>query len=112
MQIMESLGGDIAWIDRFVAQHAAIFYFWAVLALYALSPRNAYQFSELVEGHATDTYQGMRCLSSNNLFQHVNQSRNNPANFISSAIISAAHLADMSENADILLIILLASAVY
>lgn len=55
---MESLGGDNAWIDRFVAQHAAIAYFWGVMLLYALSPRNAYQFSELVEGHATDTYEG------------------------------------------------------
>jgi hypothetical protein len=58
---MESLGGDIAWVDRFVAQHSAIFYYWAVMALYAVSPKNAYQFSELVEGHATDTYQGGPC---------------------------------------------------
>ena len=58
LQIMESLGGDNAWIDRFVAQHSAIVYFWGVMVLYALSPKHAYQFSELVEGHATDTYEG------------------------------------------------------
>lgn len=58
-QIMESLGGDTAWFDRFVAQHAAIVYFWLVIVMYALSPRHAYQFSELVEGHATDTYEGV-----------------------------------------------------
>ena len=60
---MESLGGDNAWIDRFMAQHAAIVYFWGVMVLYALSPKHAYQFSELVEGHATDTYEGVLCIS-------------------------------------------------
>jgi hypothetical protein len=58
MQIMESLGGDNAWIDRFVAQHASLAYFWGVMLMYALSPKHAYQFSELVEGHAVDTYEG------------------------------------------------------
>lgn len=56
---MEALGGDNAWFDRFVAQHAAIVYYWVVVVLYALSPKHAYQFSELVEGHATDTYVGV-----------------------------------------------------
>jgi ubiquinol oxidase len=55
---MEALGGDNAWVDRFVAQHAAIVYYWFLVLFYALSPRAAYQFSELVEGHATDTYAG------------------------------------------------------
>ena len=58
---MESLGGDNAWIDRFLAQHSALAYYWGVCILYALSPRYAYQFSELVEGHATDTYEGAPC---------------------------------------------------
>ncbi len=26
LQIMESLGGDQAWFDRFLAEHAAVFY--------------------------------------------------------------------------------------
>ena len=28
LQIMESLGGDSLWLDRFMAQHGAIVYYW------------------------------------------------------------------------------------
>lgn len=55
-QIMESLGGDQLWFDRFLAEHAAILYYWVLIVMYLLSPKNAYAFSELVEWHATDTY--------------------------------------------------------
>lgn len=55
-QIMESLGGDQLWFDRFAAQHAAILYYWILLGLYVFSPRLAYNFSELIEYHAVDTY--------------------------------------------------------
>ena len=58
VQIMESLGGDSAWFDRFVAFHSAIVYFWMLIIFYAFSPKYAYLFSELVEGHAVDTYAG------------------------------------------------------
>ena len=58
VQIMESLGGDSAWLDRFVAFHSAIVYFWMLIVFYAFSPKYAYLFSELVEWHATDTYAG------------------------------------------------------
>mmetsp|Transcript_28736 Transcript_28736/g.82920 ORF Transcript_28736/g.82920 Transcript_28736/m.82920 type:complete len:665 (-) Transcript_28736:658-2652(-) len=54
--IMESLGGDQAWFDRFLARHAAIVYYWVVIFLFLISPTWAYNFSELVEWHATDTY--------------------------------------------------------
>eukprot|EP00210_Caulerpa_lentillifera_P000781 g756.t1 len=56
LQIMESLGGDQYWSDRFLGQHAAIFYYWILLLFYVLSPRLAYNFSELIEAHAVDTY--------------------------------------------------------
>jgi ubiquinol oxidase len=56
LQIMESLGGDAAWGDRFLAAHASLFYYWACVGAYLFSPATAYAFSELVEGHATDTY--------------------------------------------------------
>jgi hypothetical protein len=56
---MESLGGDSAWFDRFVAFHAAIVYYWILILSYAISPKYAYHFSELIEGHAVDTYGGM-----------------------------------------------------
>ncbi|KAI8468912.1 MAG: alternative oxidase-domain-containing protein [Monoraphidium minutum] len=56
LQIMEALGGDQLWFDRFVAEHAALVYYWACIAFYMLAPKNAYQFCELVELHAVDTY--------------------------------------------------------
>ena len=47
--IMESLGGDQFWVDRFMAQHAAVFYFWVLIGFFAFFPSLAYMFSELVE---------------------------------------------------------------
>jgi len=54
--IMESLGGDQAWADRFIAQHSALVYYFACLLLWLISPTLAYNFSELIEAHAVDTY--------------------------------------------------------
>ncbi|KAF5728889.1 ubiquinol oxidase 4 chloroplastic/chromoplastic [Tripterygium wilfordii] len=54
--IMEELGGNAWWVDRFLAQHIAIFYYLMTVFMYALSPRMAYHFSECVEGHAFATY--------------------------------------------------------
>eukprot|EP00271_Cylindrocystis_brebissonii_P010560 TRINITY_DN26776_c0_g1_i1.p1 TRINITY_DN26776_c0_g1~~TRINITY_DN26776_c0_g1_i1.p1 ORF type:complete len:465 (+),score=81.49 TRINITY_DN26776_c0_g1_i1:142-1536(+) len=56
LKIMESLGGDRLWIDRFFAQHAAIFYYWVLNVMFLISPKVAYNFSELIEMHAVDTY--------------------------------------------------------
>lgn len=47
--IMESLGGDQLWLDRFFAQHCAVFYYWAIIGVFVFSPSLAYMFSELVE---------------------------------------------------------------
>lgn len=54
--IMESLGGNDRWVDRFVARHAALAYYWLVVLLYLFSPRSAYHFMEQVEQHAYHTY--------------------------------------------------------
>ncbi|KAK7303356.1 hypothetical protein RJT34_14260 [Clitoria ternatea] len=54
--IMEELGGNAWWFDRFLAQHIAIFYYIMTVLMYAVSPRMAYHFSECVESHAFDTY--------------------------------------------------------
>lgn len=54
--IMEELGGNAWWFDRFLAQHIAIFYYFMTVFMYALSPRMAYHFSECVESHAFSTY--------------------------------------------------------
>lgn len=55
--IMEALGGDQSWLVRFLAQHAAVAYYWALVVLFMASPSLGYLFSVLLEGHAVDTYQ-------------------------------------------------------
>lgn len=54
--IMESLGGDQQWWVRFMASHSAIAYYFALIALWLLSPTLGYKFSELLETHAVNTY--------------------------------------------------------
>jgi ubiquinol oxidase len=54
--IMESLGGNCNWGDRFLAQHLAIAYYWLIVSLYILLPRYAYYAMELIEEHAYQTY--------------------------------------------------------
>ncbi|OVA01122.1 Alternative oxidase [Macleaya cordata] len=54
--IMEELGGNSWWFDRFLAQHIAVFYYFMIVFMYAISPRMAYHFSECVEMHAFETY--------------------------------------------------------
>lgn len=54
--ILEALGGNAQWSDRFLGYHAAIVYYWAIIAVYVFSPRTAYSFMELLEAHAVDTY--------------------------------------------------------
>lgn len=54
--IMEELGGGNFWLDRLLARSVALLYYWIVCALYVISPRSAYHFMELVEGHAYRTY--------------------------------------------------------
>jgi len=54
--IMEALGGDARWRDRFLAFHAAILYYWALVVCFLASPRYSYKFSEMLETHAVSTY--------------------------------------------------------
>eukprot|EP00536_Pseudo-nitzschia_multiseries_P016618 jgi/Psemu1/221890/e_gw1.1167.5.1 len=54
--IMESLGGNRQWSDRFLGYHVAFAYYWFLVVVYLGSPRVAYQFMELLEAHAVDTY--------------------------------------------------------
>lgn len=54
--VMEALGGDQSWADRFIAYHAALVYSTVLSVLWLLSPTLAYNFSELIEAHAVDTY--------------------------------------------------------
>ncbi|KAK9227740.1 hypothetical protein WN943_012796 [Citrus x changshan-huyou] len=54
--IMEELGGNAWWFDRFLAQHIAVAYYFVTVFMYVISPRMAYHFSECVESHAFETY--------------------------------------------------------
>ena len=54
--IHESLGGDQRWADRFMGQHAALAYYLALSFMWLISPTLSYNFSELIEAHAVDTY--------------------------------------------------------
>ena len=53
---MEELGGNDRFIDRFVAQHTAFFYYWFVIACYVVNPTLAYNLNQAVEEHAFETY--------------------------------------------------------
>jgi ubiquinol oxidase len=54
--IMEALGGNADFFDRWLAQHAALAYYWACVVLYLLHPRAAYYIMQLIEDHAYKTY--------------------------------------------------------
>lgn len=54
--IMESLGGNRRWLDRAIAQHVGVAYYWIVVLLYMLTPQHAYYLMELIEAHAYHTY--------------------------------------------------------
>lgn len=54
--IMEALGGNKKFQDRFLAQHIAFFYYWVVVVLYVVSPATAYHLNQCVEEHAYETY--------------------------------------------------------
>lgn len=55
--IMQALGGEAFWVDRFLARHASIAYYIVLLGFYFVSPQLAYKASELLERHAVDTYE-------------------------------------------------------
>jgi ubiquinol oxidase len=57
LRVMESLGGNSLWWNRFIARHGAMGYYIILMILYAVSPRLAYLSSELLEMHAVDTYE-------------------------------------------------------
>jgi len=54
--IMESLGGNAEWFDRFLAKQSSVAYYWAIVLLFLVDPKLAYNFSQLVEEHAFVTY--------------------------------------------------------
>ena len=56
LEYMESMGGNSYWIDRFVAKHLVLIYYWINVVYYWVAPRAAYHLSYEVEVHAATTY--------------------------------------------------------
>jgi|TARA_B100000085_G_scaffold113077_1_gene103236 hypothetical protein len=56
LDYMESRGGSRYWIDRFVARHLVLLYYWINVVYYWVAPRSAYHMSYEVEIHAAETY--------------------------------------------------------
>ena len=57
LEYMESRGGSAYWVDRFVARHLVLIYYWSNVVYYWLAPRSAYHLSYEVEDHAAQTYE-------------------------------------------------------
>ena len=56
LEYMESKGGNLYFIDRFVAKHLVLIYYWVNVVYYWLAPKFAYHLSYEVEIHAAVTY--------------------------------------------------------
>ena len=56
LEYMESRGGNAYFIDRFVAKHLVLIYYWSNVVYYWLAPRLAYHLSYEVAIHAAETY--------------------------------------------------------
>lgn len=56
LEYMESLGGSKRRIDRFIAWHLVLIYYWIMVVYYYLSPINAYHLNSEIELHASETY--------------------------------------------------------
>ena len=56
LEYMESRGGNAYWVDRFVARHLVLIYYWINVVYYWLSPMSAYHLSYEIEIHAAETY--------------------------------------------------------
>ena len=56
LEYMESRGGNSYWIDRFVAKHLVLIYYWVNVVYYWVAPKSAYHLSYEVEIHAAETY--------------------------------------------------------
>jgi len=53
---MELRGGADYWVDRFLAYHLVLIYYWTMVGYYFLAPVSAYHLNEQVEWHAMMTY--------------------------------------------------------
>ncbi|XP_026395172.1 ubiquinol oxidase 4, chloroplastic/chromoplastic-like [Papaver somniferum] len=54
--IMEELGGNSWWFDRFLAQHIAVFYYFMIVVMYMISPRMAYELKKRLASEVAVKY--------------------------------------------------------
>ena len=87
LEEMESRSGNRYWVDRFLARHLVLFYYWVMVFYYLLSPSNAYDINIKIEEHAYETY--VKYLSVNPSDQRIReiaQDEINHANELKEAI--------------------------
>ncbi|UYE96808.1 PtoX [Cyanophage S-TIM61] len=56
LEYMESRSGNAYWVDRLVAKHLVLIYYWINVVYYWLAPKSAYHLSYEIEVHAATTY--------------------------------------------------------
>lgn len=56
LAVMAEMGGGKHWLDKFLASHLSMLYFFISVVVFFISPALAYNFNELIELHAYDTY--------------------------------------------------------
>ena len=56
LEYMESRGGNSYWVDRFMAKHLVLIYYWINVVYYWVAPKSAYHLSYEIEIHAAVTY--------------------------------------------------------
>ena len=56
LEYMESRGGNSYWVDRALARHLVLIYYWVNVVYYWVAPKSAYHLSYEVEIHAAETY--------------------------------------------------------
>ena len=56
LEEMERRGGDQYWIDRFLAKHLVLVYYWIMVGYYLADSTNAYDINMKIEKHAFETY--------------------------------------------------------
>ena len=56
LEYMETRGGNAYWVDRFIARHLVLVYYWVNVVYYWLAPVSAYHLSHEIELHAAVTY--------------------------------------------------------
>ena len=87
LEEMESRSGNRYWVDRFLARHLVLFYYWVMVFYYLLSPSNAYDINIKIEEHAYETYAKYLTVNPNDQrIREIAQDEINHANELKEAI--------------------------